>query len=225
MAACIAAANAGRSGPGLWVSIQVTQLSSEPCVRAYSSPSRSVKSPPPRSARLYFIMNESIAFGELVETWSGVRSTAGRLEKRARMAALFARLGAEDLPLAASWLAGEIRQGALQVGWRTLEAAGKPVRDTDLPLFAATAPAASAHRTSDGDSPLRISDVDTAFEKLQHVGGAGSEPRRIALLAALFERATDSEREAATAKWKEWWTAEKARLAKEEAKKERRKGD
>jgi hypothetical protein len=38
------------------------------------------------------------------------------------------------------------------------------------------------------------------------------------------DSATDSERTTATARWVEWWEKEKARLEKEEAKKERRKG-
>jgi len=38
------------------------------------------------------------------------------------------------------------------------------------------------------------------------------------------DSATDSERETAAARWSEWWAAEKARLEKEAAKKERRKG-
>jgi hypothetical protein len=56
-----------------------------------------------------------------------------------------------------------------------------------------------------------------AWETLQEISGES-------WVYPWDDSATDSERQTAAAKWREWWSAEKARIEKEEAKKERRKG-
>ena len=61
----------------------------------------------------------SLPLSELVATSEAVRATSSRLEKRALMAALFARLESSDLALAVSFLSGEIpRDGWAWAGRR-----------------------------------------------------------------------------------------------------------
>jgi DNA ligase-1 len=116
---------------------------------------------------------------ELVATWSAVRRVSGRLGKRALMAGLFARLEPRDLRLAASWLAGEVPQGALHVGWSALAAA-----------------AADAGPPPAGDAdPPSLLEIDAVFAELQRTAGPGSVARRHELLAGLHARLTADGRE------------------------------
>src|SRR5688572_19513060 len=108
----------------------------------------------------------------LVATWLAVRQASGRLEKRDLMATLFAGLSPEDLRLAASWLAGEVAQGALNVGYRAL---------ADAEADAGPVPAPEA------DSPS-LAEVDRVFEEVLGATGPGSVARRHALLAGLHAR-------------------------------------
>lgn len=127
---------------------------------------------------------------EVVEVSRAVRATRSRLEKQALLASLFARLEAEDLALAVSYLAGEIPQGRLGVGWKAVRAAmsGRPPRGpgSTLTLFDnETAP-----EESDPDGPeLLLTDVDHAFTSLAGTRGSGSAGRGLAILRSLFRRA------------------------------------
>jgi ATP-dependent DNA ligase I len=117
-----------------------------------------------------------IPLGEVVATWLAVRAASGRLDKRRHMAALFARLAGDDLRLAASYLSGDLGTAPAGVGWAAIQAA-----------LQALAPVAG--------EPLRLAEVDETFAALAATSGAGSQRRRGELLAGLFGRATDSERE------------------------------
>jgi DNA ligase-1 len=124
--------------------------------------------------------HEPARLDDLVATSADVRATRARLEKRARLRQLFARLGSADLRLAAAYLAGEIPQGSLQVGWSALAAAiaGADVQRA-LPLFAAVAP-------TPRESPT-LREVDRTFERLQRITGPGSAGKRKAALLQLLE--------------------------------------
>ena len=130
---------------------------------------------------------------EVAATSLAVRATASRLEKEERLAALFARLDAADLALAVSYLAGEIPQGALGVGWKTIAAAlGTPraetAADRNLPLFppaGATTPA----------GPLLLAELDRALTAIARTRGTGSAARAAALLRDLLARTGPEERD------------------------------
>lgn len=146
----------------------------------------------------------------VVETWSDVRATSARLEKRARMRALFAGLKAEDLRLAASYLAGEIPQGSLQIGWSVfVEAERETPRSGPLPLFA-TEPedvseagpsrkaesGAGGHAppwSSPGESPT-LRELDESFTAIQQLRGSGATKQRQKLLRQVLEPLTAEER-------------------------------
>ncbi len=121
---------------------------------------------------------------DLVMTSHAVRTTSGRLEKRAHLAEFFGRLAPDDLRLAASYLAGEIPQGAIQVGWRALQDALAQPPPAQASLFDQPGPV---------ESPT-LAEVDAVFEQLQQAMGPGSGRRRAAALARLLTRLDDDER-------------------------------
>jgi DNA ligase-1 len=116
---------------------------------------------------------------QLVAVSEQVRRSPGGLEKRDLMAAYFAGLSPEDMALASSYLAGEIRQGSLGVGWRRLQDASASIHQTSLPLF---------------DLPfegrggaLTLADLDSFFERLK-ISGKGAAKRRVEVLQDLTAR-------------------------------------
>lgn len=114
----------------------------------------------------------------VVDTWLAVRAASGRLDKRDRMAALFAGLDAPDLRLAANYLAGDIARDAAGVGWATVDEA----------LRAAPPPRADP-------PPLPLAAIDDAIAEIAAAVGPGSAGRRADVLARLMAAATAQERE------------------------------
>ena len=114
--------------------------------------------------------------GDVVATWQTVRASAGRLDKRAQMAALFARLSGDDLRLAASYLSGDLASAPPGVGWAALQEALRAVGET-------------------AGAALTLDDVDRTFAELVATSGAGAQRRRGELLGALLGRAAPAERE------------------------------
>ncbi len=114
----------------------------------------------------------------VVDTWLAVRAASGRLQKRDRMAALFAGLDAPDLKLAANYLAGDIGRDAAGVGWATVEEA----------LGAAPPPAADPAR-------LPLAAIDAALADISAATGPGSAGRRADILARVMAAASAEERE------------------------------
>lgn len=82
--------------------------------------------------------------------------------------------GDAELAAVTAWLSGELRQGRIGTGWRTLS--GLDV-----------APAAEPR--------LTVAEVDAAFTELAGISGTGSAARRKDLLETLFGSATPDERE------------------------------
>jgi DNA ligase-1 len=113
---------------------------------------------------------------ELVETSSRVAATRSRLEKVAHLAELLRRLPPPLIPIAASYLAGELPQGKLGVGYAVLSA----LREE------AAAPAAV-------EAALDIAEVDRVFAAIKAEAGGGSASRRAALLRGLLARASATE--------------------------------
>lgn len=123
-------------------------------------------------------MAEPALLRTVVETWRDVRAARARLEKRDRLARLFASLPApEDLRLAALYLSGELGRPPLGVGGAL---AGE--------AFAATPPGTAG-------PPPTLQEVDAVFAALGQVAGSGANARRAELLVGLLARATPPERE------------------------------
>ena len=110
---------------------------------------------------------------EIARTSADVARTPARLEKVQRLAACLAELRPDEIPVAVAYLAGELPQGSIGIGWASLR---------DLP------PPAPA-------SKLEVLDVDAALERIAVTAGAGSQRRRRDELAALFARATEAEQQ------------------------------
>jgi DNA ligase-1 len=116
---------------------------------------------------------------ELVETSHQVTATRSRLEKVARLAEVIEKLAAEVVAIGTSYLAGELPQGKLGVGYAVLR---------DLRGGGATTEPASTPR-------LEIAEVDRIFAAIKDEVGAGSASRRATLLRGLLLRATSAEQE------------------------------
>ncbi len=109
----------------------------------------------------------------VVQTSEAVTSTRSRNAKTAQLAELLADAPQPTLEVVVPWLAGELRQGRIGVGYAALgEVRGTP-------------PAAS--------SSLTVEDVDHGVQALAGIAGAGSKARRLAALRELLSRATRAE--------------------------------
>jgi DNA ligase-1 len=113
---------------------------------------------------------------ELVQTSEAVAATSGRTAKITEIAGLLRRAGSGEVPVVVAFLSGELRQRQIGVGYASL---GELLR-----LEAET-----------GEGPLSVAETDAVFEAVGQVGGAGAQAERRRLLAGLFGRASQTERE------------------------------
>jgi DNA ligase 1 len=112
-----------------------------------------------------------VLLSEIAATSDGVASSSARLAKVERLAACLRRLDPAEVHPAVAYLAGELRQRQIGVGWAALR---------ELP------PA--------GPSPtLTVAELDAAFERIGRLTGPGSQGERRRLLADLLGRATAEE--------------------------------
>ncbi|WP_405160316.1 ATP-dependent DNA ligase [Nocardia sp. NBC_01499] len=111
-------------------------------------------------------------FSHVVQASETVRATRSRKTKIATFAELLTAAGPDELAPVVAWASGELRQGRIGTGWRTLTAV-----DT-TPAIVAT---------------LTVSAVDAALTDLAETSGTGSAARRKALLTALWTAATADE--------------------------------
>lgn len=100
-----------------------------------------------------------------------VGATSARLAKTERLAALLRLTDAAEIPVVVSWLAGELPQRQIGVGWAAL-------RTLPSPADSAT---------------LTVIEVDAAFTAIGAVSGTGSQARRANLVGQLFGAATEAE--------------------------------
>ncbi len=112
---------------------------------------------------------------DLVATSRRVAETRARSSKIAALSGLLRQLGPDEIVPAASWLSGFLRQGRIGLG-------GAAVRNA-LPGSAAAEPS------------LSVDEVDSTFERIGTVSGAGSTAERTRLLGALLARATAEEQD------------------------------
>jgi DNA ligase-1 len=112
-----------------------------------------------------------VLLAEIAQASAEVTDTAARSKKTALLAACLGQLRPDEIPVAVAYLSGELPQGSIGVGWGSLK---------EMPS-AASAPA------------LELLEVDAAVGRIAETAGKGSQARRRAELAALFERATEPE--------------------------------
>ncbi|WP_205741447.1 ATP-dependent DNA ligase [Gordonia polyisoprenivorans] len=111
----------------------------------------------------------------VVQASAAVAATRSRTAKTAVLRELLAT-AADEVGLVVAWLSGEIPQGRLGIGWRT-------VRGIDVAPI------------PDEESLLTVSEVDDTFTRLATTSGAGSVAARAELLGNLFGRATADEQD------------------------------
>jgi DNA ligase 1 len=111
-------------------------------------------------------------FATLVAVSQRVAADAARRTKVKELATLLAALSPEEVGIATAYLAGELPQGRIGLGYATLAGAGGE--------------AAQNHT-------LTLTDIDAAVTRLAATRGAGSAERRAQLLRELFARASAPE--------------------------------
>ncbi len=114
----------------------------------------------------------SVLFSDVVVASETVRATRSRKTKIATLAQLLTSAAPEELAPVVAWASGELLQGRIGTGWRTLTT-----------LDSAPAPVAT----------LSVPAVHAALSDLAGTSGAGSAVRRKELLAALWSAATAEE--------------------------------
>ncbi len=110
---------------------------------------------------------------DIVDVNQRVASTRSRKAKVSALAELLDGTAPRVLAIVVPWLAGELRQGRIGVGYATLsELRGTPP---------ATRPA------------IRVIELDDALTSIRDMAGRGSKARRLEALRALFARLTEVE--------------------------------
>jgi DNA ligase 1 len=112
-----------------------------------------------------------VFFADVAATSGVVASTSSRKAKTATIAELLRQTTDVELPIVATWLAGDLRQRRLGVGWAYVFRDG-------LEHVAASEPT------------LSVVDLDEAFATLAATSGEGSQGARRTLLDDVFARAT-----------------------------------
>ncbi len=110
----------------------------------------------------------------VVETSRRVAETAKRLEKVDLLAGLLRELHPEEIEIVVAFLAGNIRQGRIGIGYAALRDARGP---------AAMSPS------------LEVAGVDRVFDSIIAATGSGSGRQRLQLLQQMFARATEAEQQ------------------------------
>ncbi|MDX6389806.1 MAG: ligase 1 [Streptosporangiaceae bacterium] len=134
--------------------------------------------------------NTGVLLQEMVRTSDSVAAAPGRRAKVGDIAALLRRASPAEIPVAVAFLAGELRQRQIGVGYAAL---GDLLR-ADLTATQAVAAGDGGSAATATGPPLTLAETDAAFAAVGSITGPGSQADRRRLLAELFERATPGER-------------------------------
>ena len=113
---------------------------------------------------------------ELVSTSARVTGTSSRLAKVREIAGLLGRLARAEIGIGVSYLAGELPQGRIGIGYATLQSA------------------AAAVGQGPAQSSLTVEQTDQYVAQLAAIRGGGAAARRSAAVGDLFAGATAEER-------------------------------
>ncbi|HEY1535209.1 MAG TPA: ATP-dependent DNA ligase [Polyangiaceae bacterium] len=117
-----------------------------------------------------------LSLADIVTASREVAATRSRTKKIARFAELLRQASVEELPAAVGFLCGELRQGRLGLGYRTLHG---------LPSAGSEAPGGA----------VSVLELDAVFQALEALSGKGVASEREQLLKALFARLSSDERD------------------------------
>jgi len=138
---------------------------------------------------------------ELVQTSEAVAATSGRTAKITEIAALLRRADPGEVPVVVAFLSGELRQRQIGVGYASLGDlfrpgfSGQPVRPEESPAPEPEAAQGAGTAAGAGTAPLTVTETDAVFEVIGQVAGPGAQAERRRLLAGLFGRAGETERQ------------------------------
>ena len=116
-------------------------------------------------------------FAEVVAASAALGDTRSRLAKTATLQQLLAAASPPEVPVIVAWLAGDLPQGRLGIGWRSVQSLDVPPRALD---------------DSRGSDPT-VSEVDEMLSEVARSNGAGSQAHRRDLLGSLLARLTQAE--------------------------------
>jgi ATP-dependent DNA ligase I len=154
-----------------------------------------------------------VLLSEIVSTSAGVAGTSGRKAKIDQIADLLARVPVDEVPIAVAFLAGDLTQRQIGVGYAALMglpdsrspwsgSAAKPAGAEASEAVPALADAVAeevaeeeAQTAPARQASLTITETDAAFEEIGALAGPGSQARRRELLTSLVQRATQGERQ------------------------------
>ncbi|GAB19792.1 putative DNA ligase [Gordonia effusa NBRC 100432] len=111
----------------------------------------------------------------VVEASAAVSATSSRVAKRAAIAEILSAADESETAILVHWLSGELPQGRIGVGWRSL-LAQREVGSADI-------------------ASLTVADVDAHFTTLAGLSGSGSSSARVSLLGEIFGAATEPEQQ------------------------------
>jgi DNA ligase 1 len=109
----------------------------------------------------------------LAETRNALASTRSRNAKRDLIAAVLREASSDDVQIVVSYLSGSLRQRRTGVGWKSLQSVPPPTQEPTL----------------------TVGEVDSVFEYVANLSGAGSTAARGAAVNALLARATADEQD------------------------------
>ena len=138
---------------------------------------------------------------ELVQTSEAVAATSRRTAKITEIAALLRRADPGEVPVVVAFLSGELRQRQIGVGYASLGDlfrpgfSGQPVRPEESPAPEPEAAQGAGTAAGAGTAPLTVTETDAVFEVIGQVAGPGAQAERRRLLAGLFGRAGETERQ------------------------------
>jgi ATP-dependent DNA ligase I len=136
------------------------------------------------------VHNASVLLSELVRTSEAVAATSGRRAKIEEISAALRQAEPGELAVVVAFLSGELRQRQIGVGYAALGTL------MGLPTVGDGAAEATQEKTNGAaTAPLTVPETDAAFEEIGKARGAGTQAERKRLLAELFGRATQGERE------------------------------
>jgi DNA ligase 1 len=123
----------------------------------------------------------------VVRTSAAVAATRSRLAKIDEIAALLREVPPQEIAVAVSFLAGDLTQRQIGVGYAAL---------TDLlGGYGQTASAAADLAEAPAAAQLTLTETDQALGSIGALAGQGSQAERRRLLAGLLSRATEAERQ------------------------------
>lgn len=123
----------------------------------------------------------------VVRTSAGVAATPSRLAKIDQIAALLTGVPADEIAVAVSFLAGDLTQRQIGVGYAAL---------TDLlGGYGQTAQPSADLAQGPAVAEITLTETDQALGRIGALGGQGSQAERRRLLAGLLGRATEPERQ------------------------------